>query len=131
MPMNAYPTSPAGKTELHASGSSNSPIVARIWRGQTYTSDADAYSAYLYKHGTLKIEGMAGNLGVVMLRSAKNEITEFTVISFWPDRASIASWSGDDLTRTRHLERDPEFLLSLPERVELVDVIANDWAIAV
>jgi heme-degrading monooxygenase HmoA len=119
--------SSAGKTEIYASGSQNQSIVARIWRGQTRTQDAEAYSAYLYEHGTMKIERIPGNLGVIMLKSIGDVTADFTVISFWPNRAAIASWSGDDLTRTRHLERDPEFLLALPERVELVEVVANDW----
>jgi heme-degrading monooxygenase HmoA len=125
--MTTVNNSPAGKSELYASGSLKQPIVARIWRGQTRTQDAEAYTTYLYEHGTLKIERMPGNLGVIMLKSDSSDVTSFTVISFWQNRAAIAVWSGDDLTRARHLERDPEFLLALPERVELVDVVANDW----
>jgi heme-degrading monooxygenase HmoA len=119
--------SAAGKVELYASGSTGTSVVARIWRGQTKIDDADSYSRYLYEHGVLKIERMPGNRGVVMLRSNKNESVEFTVISIWQNRDAIEVWSGDDLRRTRHLERDPEFLLALPDRVELVDVLANDW----
>jgi heme-degrading monooxygenase HmoA len=125
--MERDPMSAAGKSELHASGSLGKPVVARIWRGQTRQQDADAYADYLYQNGVLKIERMPGNLGVIMLRSRKTDVSEFTVMSFWRNREAIAVWSGDDLTRTRHLERDSEFLLALPDRVELVDVLANDW----
>jgi heme-degrading monooxygenase HmoA len=120
-------TSAAGKIEVHASGSRGETAVARIWRGQTRLDDAETYARYLYQHGVLKIKRMQGNLGVIMLRSDKDGVAEFTVMSFWRDRQAIAVWSGDDLTRTRHLERDPEFLLALPDQVELVDVLANDW----
>ncbi len=119
--------SAGGKVELYASGSMGKSVVARIWRGQTKIGDAERYSRYLYEHGVLKIERMPGNRGVVMLRSNKNESVEFTVMSIWQNRDAIAVWSGDDLTKTRHLERDPEFLLALPDRVELVDLLANDW----
>ena len=119
--------SAANKTELHAQGSRQKMIFARIWKGQVKAHRAAEYSDYLYKCGVLKIERMAGNLGVQMLRKLSDETAEFTVISFWPSLQSIAVWSGDDLTRTRHLERDPEFLLTLPDRVELVEVLANDW----
>jgi heme-degrading monooxygenase HmoA len=125
--MSAFKQIPIDKTELHASGSQRKQIVARIWRGQTKVSVADEYQRYLYENGVLKIEHMAGNLGVLMYQTQKDGIADFTVMSFWPDRQSISSWSGEDLTRTRHLERDPEYLLALPDRVELVDVIANDW----
>lgn len=124
----AQPTqSPAGKTEIHAQHSMAKSIYARIWRGQTKAEHSTEYADYLYEFGVLKIERMTANLGVQMFREVGDEIVDFTVISYWPSLLSISVWSGDDLTRTRHLERDPEFLLALPERVTLVEVLANDW----
>jgi heme-degrading monooxygenase HmoA len=119
--------SPAGKTELYARRSKVELIYARVWRGQTKVEHSAEYSDYLYEFGVLKIERMQGNLGVQMFRSLSEYVADFTVISYWPNLESISVWSGDDLTRTRHLERDPEFLLALPERVTLVEVLANDW----
>jgi heme-degrading monooxygenase HmoA len=123
--MHQFTLSTAGKVQVRAKP--DNPSVARIWRGRTQASVAVEYQKYLYENGVLKIERMPGNLGVLMLQSQKGNEVEFTVISFWANRDAIAVWSGPDLTRTRHLERDPEFLISLPDRVELVDVIANDW----
>lgn len=121
--------SAADKTELYASGVERKPIFARIWRGRTRPADFEAYTQYLYEFGVLKIERMEGNLGVQMFRKITDEAGEFQVTSFWPTLDSIRVWSGDDLTRTRHLEKDPEFLLELPDRVTLVEVCANDWLI--
>jgi heme-degrading monooxygenase HmoA len=123
--------SAADKTELYASGREAKFIFARIWRGRTRAKDYAAYTDYLYEFGVLKIERMPGNLGVQMFRAITDDIAEFTVISFWPTREAIQVWSGDDLTRTRHLEKDPEYLLELPNRVTLVEVCANDWHLAV
>jgi heme-degrading monooxygenase HmoA len=119
--------SPAGKTEIYAQYSRDKSVFARIWRGQTKVEHSAEYADYLYAFGVLKIERMAGNLGVQMFREIGDDIANFMVISYWPSLQSISVWSGDDLTRTRHLERDPEFLLTLPERVTLVEVLANDW----
>ena len=119
--------SAAGKSEFHAQHSRAEPIFARIWRGQTKVEHSAEYAHYLYEFGVLKIERMAENLGVQMFRSVGADTADFTVISYWPNLESISVWSGEDLTRTRHLERDPEFLLALPERVTLVEVLANDW----
>ena len=124
-----HSVSPAGKVELFAQASKGKPGFARIWRGETRAIHADEYSSYLYEFGVLKIERMPGNLGVQMFRSVNKDTASFTVISFWPSLQAIAVWSGEDLTRTRHLERDPEFLLELPKHVTLVEVIANDWQI--
>ena len=87
--------SAAGKTELFASGGKRVPIYARIWRGRTKAKDYDAYAAYLYEHGVLKIERMEGNLGVQMFRKITEEAGEFQVTSFWPTLDSIRVWSGD------------------------------------
>lgn len=119
--------SAAGKAELHACVSGRRSIFARVWRARTKLLDFEAYTHYLYESGVLKIEGMQGCLGVQMFRSITGDVAEFTVTSFWPTLEAIRVWSGDDLTRMRHLERDPEFLLELPERVALVEVYANDW----
>lgn len=123
-------TSAAGKTELYSSGQDGKPIFARIWRGRTQAKDYDAYTRYLYENGVLKIERMPGNLGVQMFRAKTDDVADFTVVSFWPSLDSIRVWSGDDLTRTRHLEKDADFLLELPDRVTLVEVWANDWTLA-
>lgn len=119
--------SAAGKTEFHAQHSNAKSIYARIWHGQTKAEHSAEYADYLYEFGVLKIERMIENLGVQMFRTVNNTVVDFTVISYWPSLQSISVWSGPDLTRTRHLERDPEFLLALPEHVKLVEVLANDW----
>jgi heme-degrading monooxygenase HmoA len=119
--------SAAGKTEIHAQHSTAKSVYARIWRGQTKAEHSVVYADYLYEFGVLKIERMTANLGVQMFRAVEGEIADFTVISYWPSLQSISVWSGDDVTRTRHLERDPEFLLALPENVKLVEVLTNDW----
>ncbi len=117
----------AGKVEIHAQHSIAKSVYARIWHGQTKAEHSSDYAQYLYEFGVLKIERMDGNLGVQMFREIGAEVANFTVISYWPSLQSIAVWSGNDLTRTRHLERDPEFLLALPEKVTLVEVLVNDW----
>jgi heme-degrading monooxygenase HmoA len=120
-------TSAAGKTEIGVSGSRGEKMVARVWRGQTIKEKASDYRRYLYENGVLKIERIRGNLGVLMLQADRDGFSEFTVMSFWPDRAAIASWAGENIAKTRHLDRDKEFLLALPDTVEHADVYVNDW----
>ena len=101
--------SPAAKSEVYAQRSKAKLVYARIWHGQTKAEHSAEYADYLYEFGVLKIERMIGNLGVQMFRNVNNTVADFTVISYWPSLESISVWSGSDLTRTRHLERDPEF----------------------
>jgi heme-degrading monooxygenase HmoA len=97
-------------------------LVARVWRGRVPTSRADEYAKYLYDNGPVKIRAIPGNLGAEMLRSENGDVTEFMVISYWPDRESIKAFAGQDITKARFLPRDREFLINPDEFVKHYDV---------
>lgn len=98
------------------------PKFARVWKGKTRKEDFESYSLYLHQFGVRKIEGIPGNIRVEMFRALREDHAEFMVISYWPSLDSIRAFSGEDITRTRHLEKDPDFLLELPTHVELFEV---------
>jgi heme-degrading monooxygenase HmoA len=87
-------------------------IVARVWRGRVPTSRADEYARYLYDNGPAKIRTIPGNLGAEILRRADGEVTEFMVISYWPNRESIKAFAGQDIEKAVFLPRDREFLIN-------------------
>ncbi|MBB4067348.1 hypothetical protein [Gellertiella hungarica] len=95
--------------------------IARIWRGRTLPERADVYQAYLYEHGVKKLKAL-GAREVQMLREDRLGECHFMVISWWPTRESMTSWAGEDPTRIRHLERDAELLIELPEAVQILEV---------
>ena len=107
-----------------------SPVIARMWRGRVPTSRAEEYSKYLYDNGVVKIRGIAANLGVQMLRRAEGDVTEFVVISYWPSRASIKAFAGEDIEKVHFLPRDREFLINPDETVRHYEVRAEEWAAA-
>lgn len=94
----------------------------RVWRGRTRPELFDKYAAYLFQHGVLKIRGIPGNLGAGMYRRREADCAVFTVISHWPDLETIKAFAGEDITLTRHLARDPEYLLELPRHVEHFEI---------
>ncbi len=99
------------------------PTVARIWRGRTPRARADEYAAYLYEHGIKPLEEKA--LGVLSLREDRETESEFITISFWADIPAMSVFAGDDPTRIHHLDRDPEFLIELPERVQILQIVGS------
>lgn len=105
------------------------PVVGRIWRGQTRKELADEYLKYVYEQGVIKIWQKPGNLGAQLFRRIDGDVAEFTVISYWPSEEAMAAMHGDggDVRRVAHLDKDPEYLLELPEYVEVVEPHANDW----
>jgi heme-degrading monooxygenase HmoA len=101
--------------------------IARIWQGRTTAARADEYEKYLYENGIKKIAATKGNLGVQVLRHSQGGVVEFITISYWASRNDIKNYAGDDIEKPRHLERDAEFLLELPQSVKNCDLKTNEW----
>ena len=99
------------------------PTIARIWRGRTTRARADEYAAYLYEHGVKPLEQKA--LAVQQLREDRDTETEFVTISYWENVEAMSRFAGRDPRRIHHLERDPEFLIELPQTVQVLAITAS------
>jgi heme-degrading monooxygenase HmoA len=105
---------------------SNEPkraAIARIWRGRTPRDRADQYEAYNYEAGIKPLIEKA--LGVQTLRQDLETETEFVTISYWESIEAMSRFTGGDPTRIHHLERDAEFLIELPDRVQILHIRAS------
>lgn len=100
------------------------PTIARIWRGRTRREVADSYEPYLRAEGIPPLEEIA--LGVQLFREDRDEETWFTTISYWPDIETMTAFTKGDPVKVHHLDRDAEFLIELPERIELHRILVND-----
>lgn len=102
------------------------PSIARIWRGRTRRELADDYAVYLYEEGIRPLEQKA--LGVQMLREdriGKNGETEseFVTISYWESVEAMSRFAGPDPRKIHHLKRDAEFLIELPQGVQVLQFV--------
>jgi heme-degrading monooxygenase HmoA len=105
------------------SDNSNHPTVARIWRGRTRPERADEYEAYNYEVGIKPLIEKA--MGVQTFREDRDHETVFMTISYWESVDAMSRFTGDDPTRIHHLGRDAEFLIELPERVQILNIRAS------
>jgi heme-degrading monooxygenase HmoA len=105
------------------SGRSKRPVIARIWRGRTSRERADEYEAYNYEVGIKPLIETA--LGVQCLREDRETETEFVTVSYWESMEAMSRFAGSDPTRIHHLPRDHEFLIELPERVQILTIRAS------
>ncbi|OWJ66049.1 antibiotic biosynthesis monooxygenase family protein [Inquilinus limosus] len=96
------------------------PRIARIWRGRTTRARADDYEAYNYEAGIRPLIETA--IGVQCLREDRADETEFVTISYWESVEAMARFTGRDPTAIHHLDRDPEFLIELPDRVQILEI---------
>lgn len=99
------------------------PGIARIWRGRTPAARADEYARYLHEHGIARLATRA--LGVQVLREDRGGETEFVVISYWENVEAMSRYAGADARRIHHLPRDAEFLVALPETVQILDIVTT------
>ena len=119
-------TNSAGKQEILASGVQGRTLVARIWFGRTRKELADEYLRYNYENGVLEVEKKPGCLGMQQFRKIRDDVAEFTTISYWSSMDAMEAAHGESLNPT-HLEKDEEYLLELPESVEVRELHVNDW----
>ncbi len=103
------------------------PTIARIWRGRTPRAKADAYADYLYEHGIKPLEEKA--LGVQLFREDRADESEFVTISYWESVEAMSRFAGKDPRRVHHLPHDAEFLIELPQGVQVLEIVSDNIAV--
>ena len=101
-------------------------MIARLWRGETRTEDADAYQQLLQATGVRDYRATPGNLGVWLLRQTHNGRTEFALLTLWDRRESIEAFAGKEIELARYYEEDKDYLLDFRKTVEHFEV-AGVW----
>lgn len=108
---------------MAASNSAAKPTIARIWRGRVRAARADEYAGYIYENGIRPLEEKA--LAVELLREDRDGESEFITISYWENVQAMSRFAGSDPRRIHHLARDAEFLIELPDRVQVLQITAS------
>lgn len=98
--------------------------IARIWRGRTTRAKADEYAIYLRSEGVTPLLEKA--LGALMFREDREAETEFVTISYWENVEAMSRFAGPDPRRIHHLPRDAEFLIELPDGVQVLEIVVNE-----
>jgi heme-degrading monooxygenase HmoA len=106
-----------------SSSTSKQPAIVRIWRGRTKRERADEYETYNYEAGIKPLIEKA--LGVQTLREDREHETEFVTISYWESVEAMSAFTGGDPNEVHHLERDKEFLIELPENVQIFRLLTS------
>jgi heme-degrading monooxygenase HmoA len=99
------------------------PAIVRIWRGRTLPEKADEYERYNYEHGVKPLIEKA--TGVQSFREDREGESEFVTISYWESIEAMSLFTGSDPTAIHHLERDREFLIELPNSVQVLRITAS------
>ena len=62
---------------------------------------------------------------MLQLREDRAWDTEFVTISYWESIEAMSRFAGPDPKRIHHLERDKEYLLELPESVQVLEITSS------
>lgn len=87
---------------------------------------ADDYTKYLYEEGVRAIARIPGNRGVQMLRTIRDGIADFLVLSYWDSFEAIKLFAGSDYEKVRHLPDDPKYMIGEAPTVRLFEVVVNN-----
>jgi hypothetical protein len=102
------------------------PRIARMWRGPVTADRADEYHDYLLTTGFPPLVEHA--LGAQMFREDREGETEFITISYWESVEAMSRFAGSNPRRIHHLPRDPEFLIEVPDSVQIMELVASAGA---
>lgn len=103
------------------------PTIARVWRGRTRRDVADDYEVYSRAEGIPPLLKTA--LGVQLFREDRDEESWFTTISYWADMDAMRAFTKGEPTKVHHLDRDPEFLIELPEHIEIHRILVDQQSL--
>lgn len=103
-------------------------MIARVWKGQVRTVDAEAYAGYVERTGVAAHRRTPGNRGSMILRRAEGEETTFVVVSLWDSLDAIRGFAGEDPEVAVFYPEDEAYLLERDSTVTHfeVPVIALD-----
>jgi hypothetical protein len=101
-------------------------MILRLWRGRVAAARAAEYREYQRQVGPPGYRAVPGNLGVYMLGRDLGEEYEIAFLTLWESWEAIREFAGEPLDRARYYERDFEFLIDPPERVEHFEVLAAE-----
>jgi heme-degrading monooxygenase HmoA len=98
-------------------------MIARIWRGATRDTDAEAYVEYLRHTGLKEYRQTPGNLGAWVLWRVVEDRAEFVTLSFWESKEAVRRFAGDDIEQAVFYPEDDRYLVDRGQTVRHFEVV--------
>jgi heme-degrading monooxygenase HmoA len=100
-------------------------MIARRWHGRVPAVKAEEYLRLMEQVGLPDYRSTEGNRGAWCLHRREGDVVHVEMFTFWDDLEAIRRFAGDDLTKAKYYDFDPEFLLELEPEVTQLDVIES------
>ena len=72
-------------------------MIARLWRGQATTANADAYFRHVTGTVFPSLKALAGHRGAWLLRRDVDGHIEFLAVTLWESLEAIQAFAGGDI----------------------------------
>jgi len=100
-------------------------MIARRWRGRIPADKAEEYLRLMAKVGLPDYRSTQGNRGAWCLHRHDGNVVHVEMFTLWDDLAAIRRFAGDELTKAKYYDFDPDFLLELEPEVTHFEVIES------
>jgi hypothetical protein len=100
-------------------------MIARRWHGRVPAVKAEEYLRLMEQVGLPDYRSTGGNRGAWCMHRREGDVVHVEMFTFWDDLEAIRRFAGDDLTKAKYYDFDPNFLLELEPEVTHFDVIES------
>ena len=98
-------------------------MIARRWHGRVMADKAEEYLGLMREVGLADYRSTEGNAGAWCLHRREGDIVHVEMLTFWADEEAIRRFAGEDMTRAKYYQFDPDFLLEMEPLVVHFEVV--------
>jgi hypothetical protein len=92
-------------------------MIARRWYGRVPAAKAEEYLKLSKEVGLADYRSTEGNRGAWCLHRSEGDIVHIEMFTLWDDLEAIRRFAGDELTKAKYYDLDPDFLLEMEPEV--------------
>lgn len=97
-------------------------MIARTWRGWTYSKDGERYLKYLKESALAECRKTQGNRGAIVLSRYKDNRAEFLLVTIWESMQAIQWFAGSATERAVFYPKDRRFLVTHDDHADHFEV---------
>ena len=101
-------------------------MIARRWHGRVPAEKAEEYLQLTKEVGLADYCTVPGHIDSWCFHRAEGDIVHVETLSLWESLEAIRRFAGDELTKAKYYDFDPDFLLELEPEVLHFEVIGGD-----
>ena len=98
-------------------------MIARRWHGRVPSDKAQEYLQLMKDVGLADYSSTPGNRGAWCLHRRDGDVVHLEMFTLWDDMDAVRRFAGDELTKAKSSDFDPDFLLELEPEVTHFEVV--------